>query len=111
MKLTRLLLEVWGEGGDDDPVYEITPGCGQQVQRLNDCFHRGRGLRVRKLQARDAEEDLSACQDDVLGKEPHHVQGVGLGSLLNVKDEVLKSSGLQKASWILLYLADGGDPS
>ena len=85
---TCLLLEVGREGGDDDPVNKVAPGGGEQVQRLDDGLHRGRGLRVGKLEAGDAEEDLAAGQDDVLRQEPHHVQGVGSGHLLHVDDEL-----------------------
>ena len=57
---------------------------------MNDGLHCGGRLGIRKLQARDTEEDLSAGQNDVLGKEPHHVQGVGLGDLLNVDKELIR---------------------
>ena len=87
---THLFLEVRREGGDDDPIDEVPPGGGQEVEGLNDGLHRGRRLRVGKLQAGDAEENLSASQNDVLGKEPHHVQGVGLGDLLNVDKELIR---------------------
>ena len=94
---THLFLEVRRKGGDNDPIDEVPPGGGQEVQGLNDGLHRGRRLSVGELEAGDAEEDLSASQNDVLGKEPHHVQGVGLGDLLNVDNELaLIIFGLQK---------------
>ena len=81
---SHLFLEVRGKGGDHDPIDEVPSGSGKEVQGLDDGLHRGRGLGVGELEAGDAEEDLSASQDDVLREEPHHVQGVGPGDLFNI---------------------------
>ena len=59
-KRTCLFLEEAREGGDNDPVDEVAPGGGEQIQGLDDGLHGGRGLRVGELEAGDAEEDLAA---------------------------------------------------